>query len=158
MEKEKIKQQQQDRLRKIYDFQLTFFTDWVINHDAHSPSSLSNTRHLNWHTHKNQFSYFISISLSMPLHSHETIRNITKSANWTRMLGRQYCKPDVLVWKLCSCNQGFIRVAKLVMNLISFSKTSQDLYGLINSRFWHFYGLESSFQCWVFLNVLPVFI
>lgn len=67
-------------------------------------------------------------------------------------------KPDVLVGKLCSSHQCFISVSELVMNFIALPKPLQNLYGFINSWFWHFDWLEPSFQCWVLLNMLSVFV
>jgi len=55
-----------------------------------------------------------------------------------------YDKPDILVWQLCSSYKSLISIAELVMNFISFSKSFQNLYCFINSRFWYFNWLESS--------------
>ena len=45
-----------------------------------------------------------------------------------------------------------------MVKLISLTKTSQNLYGFINSRFWNLDWLKSSLQCRIFLDMLSVLV
>lgn len=65
---------------------------------------------------------------------------------------------DVLVRQLRCSYKCFIRVSELVMNLITFAQTLQNLNGFFNSWFRHFHWLKTSLQGRVLLDMLPVLV